>query len=235
MGSIPMLSTTMDVKNYPFPHFIIDDLLPSAEADAIANQFPDPSSSVFQWESNDSNSIKMMCQNAQAIAKFKALREVIDFFNGPFFISTIEDTLGIPNLIPDPMLCGGGLHLTKTGGFLRIHADFNVAETLPDLHRRVNLIYYLNKDWLPEYDGALELWDTELTKAQVMVEPIFNRLVVFNTQPPGRTMAYHGQPRRLQCPEGVYRKSIALYYYTAEKSDNILSDKHPTLYSYEAL
>ncbi len=225
----------MDVKNYPFPHYVVENYLGAFQADAILSEFPSPSSDVFEWESNDSNSIKMMCQDARTILRFSDITDLIHDFNSRGFIATIEDALGIPKLIPDPALCGGGLHLTKRGGFLRIHADFNVADTLPDLHRRVNLIYFLNKDWLPEYDGALELWDTELTKAQVVIQPSFNKLVVFNTQPAGNVKAYHGQPRPLQCPEGIYRKSIALYYYTVEESDNILSDKHPTLYSYEAL
>jgi hypothetical protein len=32
-------------------------------------------------------------------------------------------------------------------------------------------------------------------------------------------ISYHGHPDPLQCPEGVFRKSIALYYYTPTRPD----------------
>ena len=45
------------------------------------------------------------------------------------------------------------------------------------------------------------------------VMPVFNRCVVFNTD----ANSFHGHPDPLQTPEGVFRRSIALYYYTASK------------------
>ena len=46
-------------------------------------------------------------------------------------------------------------------------------------------------------------------------------MVCFNTQPDGDVIAYHGHPKPIKVPNGVYRKSIALYYYTKEKPNNI--------------
>lgn len=45
------------------------------------------------------------------------------------------------------------------------------------------------------------------------VVPLFNRCVIFNTD----ATSYHGHPDPLNTPEGVYRRSIALYYYTASR------------------
>jgi len=45
------------------------------------------------------------------------------------------------------------------------------------------------------------------------VMPVFNRCVVFNTD----ADSFHGHPDPLRTPEGVMRRSIALYYYTASK------------------
>jgi len=92
------------------------------------------------------------------------------------------------------------------------------------------LILYLSDEWESGYNGNLELWNTNLTKAEVEIEPISNRMICFNTQPDGDVIAYHGHPIPLNVPKGIYRKSIALYYYTKEKPDNMLSDKHKTLY-----
>jgi hypothetical protein len=69
-----------------------------------------------------------------------------------------------------------------------------------------------------------------LTEAKVKIEPISNRMICFNTQPDGDVIAYHGHPKPLNVPKGIYRKSIALYYYTKEKPNGLLSEKHETLY-----
>ena len=45
------------------------------------------------------------------------------------------------------------------------------------------------------------------------VLPLFNRCVIFNTD----ADSFHGHPDPLTTPDGVYRRSIALYYYTASK------------------
>lgn len=75
--------------------------------------------------------------------------------------------------------------------------------------RRVNFLLYLNDDWREEYGGALSLYDSDL-KPWRSVLPVGNRFVVFATT----RDSYHGHPERMMCPEGVYRKSIALYYYS---------------------
>ena len=134
------------------------------------------------------------------------------------------------NIFLDPTLDGGGLHQIFNGGSLNIHTDYNSHYKEKKWKRVLNLLIYLNKDWKDEYNGNLELWNTDLTKAEVKVKPDFNRMVCFNTQPEGDIIAYHGHPTPLNVPEGVYRKSIALYYYTKEKPNHTFADKHKTLY-----
>ena len=72
----------------------------------------------------------------------------------------LEALTGIEGLIPDPYFGGGGPHQIQPGGFLKIHADFNVHPQLK-LDRRLNMLIYLNKDWREEYGGHLELWDRD--------------------------------------------------------------------------
>jgi hypothetical protein len=45
------------------------------------------------------------------------------------------------------------------------------------------------------------------------VAPVFNRCIIFAVGP----RALHGFPDPIQCPAGVSRKCLALYYFTAEK------------------
>ena len=116
---------------------------------------------------------------------------------------------GIQSLIPDPSFQGGGLHQIVPGGKLGIHADFNKHSRF-GLDRRLNLLLYLNKNWREEYGGHLELWDRDMTHCEAKVAPIFNRVMVFGTT----DFTYHGHPDPLRCPEGMTRKSLALYYFS---------------------
>ena len=58
------------------------------------------------------------------------------------------------------------------------------------------------------------------------ISPIFNRMVLFATT----DLAYHGHPEPLQCPPGVSRRSLALYYYTNGRPELERSPAHSSLY-----
>jgi len=64
----------------------------------------------------------------------------------------VSELTGIPNLLADDMLEGGGLHQSLRGGFLNMHADFTVQPHERQWQRRVNLLIYFNQDCLPEYN-----------------------------------------------------------------------------------
>ena len=78
------------------------------------------------------------------------------------------------------------------------------------MDRRVNLLLYLNKNWLDSYGGCLELWDKEMTKCVKKIKPEFNTMVIFNTN----DFSNHGHPDPLNCPINLSRKSIATYYFS---------------------
>src|SRR3546814_6396188 len=79
-------------------------------------------------------------------------------FNSRPFLAFLEALTGIERLIPDPYFEGGGFHEIGRGGYLNVHADFNLNKRL-NLRRRLNVLIYLNKDWEPAFGGDLELWD----------------------------------------------------------------------------
>lgn len=217
--------------NTPYPHIVLDNFFNEEIIEKIHQEFPNQDSEFFTWKSNDINSKKLMCQDPQIIDNnLPNISAFIKYLNSKDFLLGVSELTGIPNLIGDDKISGGGLHQIVNGGFLNVHADFNISDDLPDLNRRLNIIIYLSKDWKKEYGGQLELWDTELTEAKKSVYPKFNRIVIFNTQPEGDIIAYHGHPKPLNTPSDITRKSIALYYYTKEKPNNILSDKHKTIY-----
>src|SRR5205085_6755926 len=87
-------------------------------------------------------------------------------------------------------------------------------------------LLYLNRDWREDYEGQLELWDETMTRCRQRILPIFNRCVIFNTT----SSSFHGHPVPLACPEGMTRKSIALYYYTSNASSEGEPTSHGTLF-----
>ena len=141
------------------------------------------------------------------------------------FLQFLSEVTGIPNLISDPGFEGGGLHQIVRGGKLGVHADFNRHRDY-GLDRRLNLLLYLNKDWREEYGGNLELWDRDMIQCEARVAPLFNRVMVFGTT----DFTFHGHPDPLQCPEGMTRKSMALYYFSNGRPAEEVTGDHSTLF-----
>ena len=150
--------------------------------------------------------------------------ELITELQSNSFCRWLEALTGYRNIVSDPQLVGGGLHAISTGGRLEIHADFNYSRQLKS-RRVVNLLIYLNDEWDPEWGGSIELWNREMTRCEVAVPPRMGNVVIFNTD----STSYHGHPHPLKCPMGIYRKSIALYYY---KKGEDVEVSHSTLYQH---
>jgi hypothetical protein len=43
-------------------------------------------------------------------------------------------------------------------------------------------------------------------------------------------ISFHGHPKKLNTPDGINRKSIAVYYYTKDRNDIISAPEHNTIY-----
>jgi len=195
----------------PYPHIVLDNFLPLAMAESLLKNFP---SSVCKEGKNfnggyfEHNKRQILPNdlNSDGLAYFY-------FFNSAPFLQFLEGITSIQGLIPDPYFSGGGFHEISNGGKLGVHADFRIHDRL-HLNRRINVLVYLNKDWHDEYGGSLEIWDRNMAAKCKSISPIFNRCVIFNTD----DSSFHGHPDPLNTPEGVTRKSLALYYYSASKA-----------------
>jgi len=190
----------------PFPHIVIDDFVEPEVLRSVLRDFP--SSKDKGFFDRDQERLKFQ-YHPQEVAS-GAIRSLFAELNSAAFLGLLENLTGIDGLISDPHYSGGGLHETKRGGHLGIHADFNVHGRLK-LERRINLLIYLNEDWPDDYGGELELWDRGMRECVVRVKPVFGRAVIFNTA----LDSYHGHPEPVRCPADRSRRSIATYYYTA--------------------
>ncbi|HAC57075.1 2OG-Fe(II) oxygenase [Parvibaculum sp.] len=215
-------------SNAPFPHIVIDDFLPSRTIDRLIEDYPyDQSLPVWNdathRHKDTGEFIQKDKRNIRDLLRMPpSYRQLIWELNSHYFLDFLSKLSGIKNLLPDPNLRGAGIHQIGTGGFLKVHADFTLQRDFA-LSRRINLLLYLNRDWPEEYGGHLELWDREIKGPPKRVLPIANRCVIFSTT----ADSFHGHPKPLTCPEGVYRKSIALYFYTNGRPD----DKTPPVIS----
>jgi hypothetical protein len=207
----------------PFPHVVLDDFLPEAVIASCLREFPTPEDIPWTLYTDAGNTRKLAVSDETLMGGFT--RHLIGQLNASTFVTFLETLTGIPGLVADPHLVGGGLHQIERGGFLKVHADFNRHPTLK-LDRRLNLLLYLNPDWQEEYGGHLQLWARDMSRCDKQVLPIANRCVVFSTT----DFSFHGHPDPLTCPDGVARKSLALYYYSAGRPAEEQSPDHTTLY-----
>lgn len=191
----------------PYPHLVIDGLFGDKDLDTIREEFPPDADSV--WKRNHhSHSRKQALEDKSLMgpvsqAYFAAVAS-------PVFVQALERITGIPDLVPDPYLAGGGYHLTLPGGYLDVHADFPTHPQLP-LRRRLNLITYIGRDWQQGDGGVFEMWTKDGSEAVRRIEPIFNRSPIFLVSAEG----YHGHPVPLR-RHG--RPSLAVFYYTRDTS-----------------
>ena len=194
----------------PFPHVVIDSFLPAEVAKRCATAFPVPGSE--QWiHYAHLNSAKWGMTDLESMPD--ALKSVTIALNSPQFTTALSVLSKVPDLESDPGLSGGGLHVTRQGGFLNVHTDFVSHPSNRTWRRQLNLLLYLTEDWDETWGGHLELWDEEMRSAIQRVEPKFNRCVIFRTS----TTSYHGVPEPLSIPGSAQRNSLALYYFSNEQ------------------
>jgi hypothetical protein len=194
----------------PFPHACFNGLVSENLLERVLTEFPAPVDETWRRvEEPGYSHNKMISSNFESQAGSR-VKQLFAALNSGFFINCLENLTGITGLIPDPHGHAGGLHQYTRGGYLEVHTDFNYNPRLK-LYRRVNLILYLNRDWKPEYGGGLLLRDkTGDHSAEIF--PGWNQMLISNIGPE----AYHGFPTPLTCPDGVTRKSLAIWYYTAD-------------------
>ena len=223
-------------NSLPFPHIVIDNFLEKKIAEIAYNEL----SKFDVWDHDPTDYSKLAQQNKffmpspnykedlelmkkDSVTAF----QILQFLNSDITLRFLEKLTGIKNLIPDPTFTGGGYHKIKAGGKLAIHADYNIHPHTK-LHRRINLLVYLNPNWIEEWGGNLELWNKNLTEKTHAIAPMFNRAVIFNITDD----AYHGHPEPLRCPDNQARYSMALYYFTEDRPEEEKNSEHSALWFY---
>ena len=210
----------------PFKHVCIDGFLTRPAAEQALADFP-----AFKDENalNEFGKVGGKAVETKLANVSPFYGDLYECLRSPQFLELMSAVTGIPELLPDPKLFGGGTHENRDGQELDPHVDFNRMEDL-SAYRRLNLLIYLNHEWQAEWGGSIELHsDPRSADNQISAfAPIFNRAVVFETN----EVSWHGFPRiRLPADKKhLSRKSISIYLYTKDRPAEEIVAPHATFY-----
>jgi hypothetical protein len=211
----------------PFRHIVIDGFFEEAFAERLLEDFPrfDPKLAIAE-----NGTVGGKAVNTKIREVSPTYRQLYDAISAPAFLEVVSQLSGISDLILDPKMFGGGTHENLHGQELDPHVDFNYDEAM-NLHRRLNLIVYLNKGWKSEWGGGLEIHSNPRKPFENQVQtydPLFNRCVMFETN----EYSWHGFPI-IDLPPGERhrsRKSISIYLYTKDRPAEEVAPMHGTFY-----
>jgi Rps23 Pro-64 3,4-dihydroxylase Tpa1-like proline 4-hydroxylase len=191
----------------PFPHLVMDNLFGDRMLESLVPEIEGLQRE--QWNHIDQDSRESTLRMRSALAIGPAGEQLLNIVHSAVFLHFLSEITGIPALLPDPYLHGGGYAAMRRGDYFHVHSDRSTAYDT-GLTRRLAMIVFLNKSWRREYEGQLELWDADAAKCDVAIDPLFNKTVLFEVAFPN----YHGVPVPLACPADRSRKSFILYYHT---------------------
>ncbi|MEM1403792.1 MAG: 2OG-Fe(II) oxygenase [Pseudomonadota bacterium] len=208
----------------PFPFVVIDNFLDRGFADALLEEFP------VTKEANKLNEFgkkgpKTVTRKMREVSP--SYERLCDFMVSEEFVDAMSRITGIENLISLPNEAGGA-HENRNNSVLEPHLDYNYFGERSPLHRRLNVLLYLNKDWNPDWGGNLQLHSNprEWENNQIVANsPDFNRCIIMETS----EHSWHGFDK-VSVPEGVSRKSISIYMFTEDRPKDQVAPRHSTFY-----
>jgi hypothetical protein len=211
----------------PFRHVAIDNFLVADDCESLLRDFP-----AFD-EKGATNELgligrKAVVEQVSTVSPF--YKAFYQYINSDAFLDAMSKLTGIPDLIADKTLFGGGTHNNLSGQGLDTHIDFNIDERNL-LHRRINLLIYLNKEWEEAWGGAIELHSdphNAVVDESASFLPLFNRAIIFETN----EYSWHGF-RRISLPadkQHLSRKSFSIYLYTKDRPAEEVVAPHTTFY-----
>jgi Rps23 Pro-64 3,4-dihydroxylase Tpa1-like proline 4-hydroxylase len=221
--SINLPASTAELKNSfkkakPFSHLVIDNMFPADMLNDLLAEIP--SAGDEKWV-NESHKHMTKSNLRSAVELGEVGYQFTAFLNSAKFLYLVSELTGIWSLLPDPYMGGAGYHVVPSGGKFDVHADRNIDQNT-GLRRRLAMLVYLNKNWDNAFGGQLELWDKTASKCEKVVEPIFNRTVIFEVTDEN----FHGV--RPVMTDERSRVSFACYYHTVPEASLI---PHSSIYS----
>ncbi|WP_158101012.1 2OG-Fe(II) oxygenase [Variovorax sp. JS1663] len=190
----------------PFPHLVLENIFNPALLELVVEEFDTQPDNWTEVKSRYESTRRSVLGPTLG----PATQLYFDIIHSGWFIDWLSSLTGVPYLLPDPKLFGGGLHESRTGATFAVHRDFNRHRHL-GLKNEMVFITYLNKGWDPDWGSGLELWDKKHDRCVTTVQPEFGRTILL----PHGPISYHGHTKPLQAPDDRPRRSVAAYYYSS--------------------
>lgn len=212
----------------PFRHVVIEGFLREDVCGQAVEQFPafEDKHAINEYGEVGGKAVReKLAGLGPAYARLDALFRSAEFRRWVGRVSDIDE------LLFDPDYVGGGTHENIDRQELDAHVDFNFHPKTR-LHRRLNLILFLNPEWGEDWGGELQIhrdpWLPPEEDDIRSMTPLANRCVLFETT----ETSWHGFPEIRIPPEkrGVTRRSVAVYYYTRRRPEEETGPEHSTYY-----
>jgi Rps23 Pro-64 3,4-dihydroxylase Tpa1-like proline 4-hydroxylase len=212
-------------NNSPFPHCVIDNFFDEDIARQLANDFANYETDTYNGKYFNDIEVKKTCNIWDRFPE--TTYRAFQYLNSIDFMTLISTLTGAKVLYSDSGLHGGGWHIHPSGGKLNVHLDYSIHPKMK-LQRKFNLIIYLNENYQTGWGGELGLWtnkDNKPHECVKVVEPLFNRAVIFDTT----GWSWHGLEVPNKFPENECRKSMAVYYL--QQPDESATDRNRALFA----
>lgn len=184
-------------------YLVIENLLPNEIALKMSDFFPEEKELTHLNGPQENKYVGVHFEE-----KYNLIEECIYAFQHESVIKIIGKITNIKTLLGDPELYAGGISSMSKGCFLNPHIDNSHDRNLEN-YRRLNLLYYVNKDWDPKLGGGeLVLYPNGIKNDAREISCDFNRLVIMRTD----NKSLHGV--KIIKAETKRRKCISNYYFS---------------------
>ena len=200
----------------PYEHCVIPDFFEESSFRTLHDAYPPIETTP--WDKYENPIEQKWTLNK--FDKDSVFSTLISHLQSDDTVSLLKQISGIPTLEKDPYLHGAGIHYHPSNTKLDLHLDYSI-HPISGKERRLNLVYFMNDHWDPQWNGALELWDHEdMTPKECITKiyPLPNTAILFKTN----DISIHGLPEPILTPPGVGRKTFAIYY-VSQPGENVIN------------
>lgn len=225
------------IDRAPYPYAVFDGLFDLSVLDEV-NQEIDKQKFKTDERVHEGVQVKTRSDFRDNEDLPDVTKRIFEVINGGKFLNLVSELTSIKGLISDPYYDGGGINIIKNNGTLAVHVDGTTQDRM-NVSRRINAIIFLSDNWDKEWNGYHEQWDfvnkklspfddAQKWKCVRKILPKKGRLLIFTTN----DHSWHGHAGVLRVPEGVERRSLITYYYTATRpdSDTCFDSPHRALF-----
>ena len=185
-----------DESNY-FKYVVVDNFLDKKLAEELYNYIPPVNDNRwYKFRNKIFDKDNLVEPDNYGISKVGDMpgkwADVFRKFQSKESVEWMTKVTGVDDLVADDYNEIGqwsGLRYIKKGGFQLVHSDARLHPHL-NLEKRVTVVGYMNKGWVPEDTGYLEFWTDDMKECWKRVEPKFNRVVIFENS----EFSNHGIP-----------------------------------------